>query len=201
MNKRFSAVVLAAGESARVGCNKLELTLGGRSVLEHVIDHFLIDSVIEIVVVTGKFSSELQFKNISPLIRFVHNPNYAQGMGSSVKKGIESLSIIPDAFFITPADMPAIRKETIHNMAETFKDHNIVIPTYQGKKGHPVLLDKIFIEQCLNEKKEKVLYEVIEKNKNRIDFIPVEDEGILMDIDRMEDYEKLKKYYNDPLNK
>jgi molybdenum cofactor cytidylyltransferase len=97
--------------------------------------------------------------------------------------------------------MPAIREETIHNMTVVFKDRNIVIPTYQGKKGHPVMLDKIFIEQCLNEKKEKVLYEVIAKNSDRINFLPVEDKGILMDIDTMEDYEKLKKYYNDPMNK
>jgi molybdenum cofactor cytidylyltransferase len=194
MNKRFSTVVLAAGESSRIGRNKLELMLGDRSVLEHVIDKFQMDSVYEIVVVTGKFTAEPKFKNISPPIRFVHNPDYAQGMGSSVKKGLESFSIIPDAVFITPADMPAIRKETIHKMAVAFKDHNIVIPTYQGKKGHPVMLDKVYIEPCLQEQKEKVLYEVIEKNKKRIDFIPVEDEGILMDIDTMEDYERLKKH-------
>lgn len=194
MNKRFAAVILAAGESSRIGRNKLALPLGNQSVLEHAISNFLIESVDEIIVVTGKYPH--LHTNISPGVRLVHNPDYVQGMGSSVKLGLKSLVLKPDAVFISPADIPLIKRETIEKMINAFTEQSIVIPTYQGKKGHPVLLGKAHIEQCLQEQKEKVLYEVIVKNSDRIVYLPLEDEGILMDIDTMEDYERLVKHIN-----
>lgn len=194
MRKRFAAVILGAGESSRMGRNKLALPLGNQTVLECTIGNFQVDPVDEIVVVTGKIPHSI--KDISPRIRLVNNPDCDRGMGSSVKAGLRSLVSVPAAVFISPADIPLIKKETIDKMIGAFAEKSIVIPTFQNRKGHPVLLDASYIPACLAEEKEKVLYEVIKKNQGAVIYLPVEDKGILLDMDTMEDYEAMKIYYS-----
>ncbi len=199
MGKRFSAVILAAGESARFGRDKLSLRLGSKSVIEHAIGNFLMDPIEEIIVVTGKYRpATFPYPDTSP-VRWVNNPNYASGMGSSVKVGIGQLHSKPRAVFVTPADIPLIQPDTIQKMISVFDDGRIVIPTYRGKKGHPVLLGYDVALQCLTARKEKVLYEVIADNSHAVTLLTVEDEGILLDIDNKEDFEALEKYYTQHL--
>lgn len=195
MENRFSAVILAAGESLRLGSDKLSLRLGNKTILEHTISKFLADEINDIIIVTGKFISEIQQKKVSPKIRWVHNPGYSNGMSSSVKKGLEHISPSSNAVFITPADIPLFKTETVKQMISVFTEKKIIIPAFHYKKGHPVLLDRIFAEQCLTEKSEKVLHDVIKNNHAVVQLLPVEDEGILRDIDTPEDYEGMKKYY------
>ena len=195
MKKKFSSVILAAGESSRVGSDKLSLPLGTRSILEHTIENFSSDAVAEIIIVTGKFIPKIQKDLLSQKVRWIHNPLYEAGMSSSLKKGFESLDPSVDAVFVTPADLPLFSPQTIEQMAAMFSPQKIIIPTFQGKKGHPVLLDRAYVDQCLTEESEKVLYEVIKKNTPAVIFLPVEDEGILLDIDTMEDYETMRQNY------
>ena len=195
MPNRFSVVILAAGTSSRLGSDKLSLRIGNKSILEHTINRFFIDAIAEIIIVTGKFKPDLQKKNTSPKIKYVNNPDYAAGMSSSVKRGLECISPSSDAVFIMPADIPLFDVKTVLHMIDVFMPNKIVIPTYHGKKGHPVLLDRFFTKQCVNEQSEKILYDVIKKNEGAVELLPVEDEGILFDIDTTEDYEKMKKRY------
>lgn len=195
MGNRFSAVILAAGESARLGYDKLSLPLGTETILEHTIAKFLIDSVDEIIIVTGRFIPECRSSITSPKVQWLHNPDYTLGMSSSVKKGIRRLGGSSDAVFITPADIPLFRAATVQMMIAAFTPSKIIIPAYKGKKGHPVLLDIDLARQCLRTQSDKVLYDVIKKNQNAVELLPVKDAGIAMDIDTAEDYEELKKYY------
>ncbi|MBL7996169.1 nucleotidyltransferase family protein [bacterium] len=195
MTNRFSVVILAAGTSSRLGSDKLSLPLGNKSILEHTIHNFFLDAIDEIVIVTGKFKPDLQKEDITPKIKYVDNPDYQAGMSSSVRRGLEHVSSSSDAVFITPADIPLFDITTVQHMIDVFSPSKIIIPTYHGKKGHPVLLDRLFSEQCLNEHSEKVLYDVIKKNNEAVELLPVEDEGILLDIDTTDDYEKMKKRY------
>jgi molybdenum cofactor cytidylyltransferase len=160
--------------------------------------------VNEIIIVTGKFVPQCRSSITSGKVQWVPNPDYTLGMSSSIKKGIEQVSASADAVFITPADIPFFTAATVQRMIKAFSPDTIVIPVCRDKKGHPVLLDKRFIEPCLQEQGEKILYEVIAKNTDAINYLPVEDEGILMDLDTIEDYEALKRYYdtfNDPMTK
>ncbi len=195
MGNRFSAVILAAGKSSRLGYDKLSLPLGTQTILEHTIAKFLVDSVDEIIIVTGKFIPECRLSITSPKVQWLHNPDYTLGMSSSIKKGVGHLCGSTDAVFITPADIPLFRAATVQMMIATFTPSKIIIPAYKGKKGHPVLLDTDLARQCLRTQSDKVLYDVIKKNPNAVELLPVEDAGIAMDIDTAEDYEELKKYY------
>ena len=195
MGNRFSAVILAAGESARLGYDKLSLPLGTETILEHTIAKFLIDSVDEIIIVTGRFIPECRSSITSPKVQWLHNPDYTLGMSSSIKKGVGRLGGSSDAVFITPADIPLFRAATVQMMIAAFTPSKIIIPAYKGKKGHPVLLDIDLARQCLRTQSDKVLYDVIKKNQNAVELLPVKDAGIAMDIDTAEDYEELKKYY------
>lgn len=195
MADRFSVVILAAGESSRLGYDKLSLPLGEKSVLEHSVGKFLIDEVSEIIIVTGKFIPQCRSSISSPKVRWVNNPDYLLGMSSSIRKGIEHLHASADGVFITPADIPLFRPATVQSMIRAFTTNKIIIPTYHGKKGHPVLLNQYTARQCLTSPSEKVLYDVINENQNTVELLPVEDEGIVLDIDTNEDYEVLKKCY------
>lgn len=194
MTNRFSVVILAAGTSSRLGSDKLSLPLGNKSILEHTMHKFFLDAIDDVVIVTGKFKPEFQKQKTAPKIKYVDNPDYEAGMSSSVKKGLECISLSTDAVFITPADIPLFDVNTVREMIGAFSQKTIIIPTYHGKKGHPVLLDKFFSEQCMNEHSEKVLYDVIKKNSVSVKFLPVEDEGVLLDLDTKEDYERMKRF-------
>lgn len=196
MADRFSVVILAAGESLRLGYDKLSLPLGEKSVLEHTVSNFLIDSVNEIVIVTGKFFPECRSSIASPKVQWVNNPDYVFGMSSSIRKGIEHIRGSAEGIFITPADIPLFKPATVQSMIRAFTTAKIIIPTYRGKKGHPVLLNLNMARECLTMQSEKVLYDVINKNKNAVEWLAVDDEGILLDIDTAEDYEALKAYYD-----
>jgi molybdenum cofactor cytidylyltransferase len=189
-------VILAAGESSRLGYDKLSLPLGEKSVLEHTVSKFLIDSVSEIVIVTGKFVPECRSSIASSKVLWVNNTDYLLGMSSSIRKGIEHIHASADGVFITPADIPLFAESTVRLMMQTFVSSKIIIPTHHRRKGHPVLMSRNIAQQCLTIKSEKVLYDVINENQNAVELLPVEDEGIVLDIDTNEDYEVLKEYYD-----
>lgn len=195
MKMRFSAIVLAAGESARFGTDKLSLTLGPRSILEHTVGQFYTIGITEIIIVTGRFAYSIPEKLTPPKIHWIHNPDYSSGMSSSVRSGIGRIDPSSDAVFITPADIPLFKSDTIRQMMAGFSTKKIIIPVHRGQKGHPVLLSTEIAKKCLFSQSEKVLYDVIREHTDAVTLLPVEDEGVVLDMDTAEDYEALKKYY------
>jgi molybdenum cofactor cytidylyltransferase len=189
---RFSAIILAGGESERFGQNKLLLPLNGKTVLENTVDRFSDGSIQEVLVVVGRLAGDYQKTIGIKKIKWIFNPDCSTGMSSSVRAGIRCLSPDCDAVFFTPADIPTFRRDTVTAMMHRFVSDRIVIPEYHGHKGHPVLLDKSIAQECLTLPSEKVLYDVIHNRENSVARLAVEDEGILIDIDTMEDYERIK---------
>ncbi len=189
---KFSAILLAAGESERLGQNKLLLPLRHKTVLENVIDKFESDDILEILIVVGKFASAFK-KNIHvEKVKWVLNPDPSKGMSSSIKIGLQQAASDSAAVFITPADMPVFKKETVTAMINAFERGAVIVPTFQRHRGHPVLLDKKIADECLSCTSERILYQVLRDHRKDIRWLAVEDEGILQDMDTIEDYEKIK---------
>lgn len=188
----IEGIILAAGFSSRAGAFKMELPLGQRKLLEITIETMK-NWCSRIVVVAGYMPDRV--KAIVRPYAFVHaavNNEFQRGMFSSVQEGVRHLE--GDAFFMTPGDYPFITPlvyQTLTNALETASPGtDIFIPTFNGRKGHPVLMKKRMVNEILAEPVDSMLKTVI--NRNSFALVEVGEEGILIDVDTPEDYEKAK---------
>ncbi|KNF10210.1 molybdenum cofactor cytidylyltransferase [Gottschalkia purinilytica] len=175
-------IVLAAGMSTRAGKYKMTLDIDGKCVIEKCIEG-MYDVCSKIIVVGGyRIEEIIRVLNKYPKVEIVFNEDYKTGMFSSVKKGLKYIN--KDRFFITPGDYPLINKKTYKSMLNV--DADIVIPRYNRRKGHPILIKNFLIEDLLQDFKYTNLREFV--RTQGFTHIDIGDPGILTDIDTMEDY-------------
>ena len=137
---RTGAVVLAAGKSSRMGANKLLLEVGGRTVLDRLLDA-LTQAVDEVVVVTGNSPEPIRVIASSHGVRIAHNPDHEKGMTTSLQAGLRTISGV-DAAFLVLGDQLGLRPELLRRMIAAMEDIPsalIVSPIHEEKVGHPVL--------------------------------------------------------------
>lgn len=188
---KTEGVILAAGFSTRAGKNKLTLDLYGKTVIERCISG-MYDLCSKITVVGGHRIEDIKdILDEYSKVELIYNTNYSDGMFSSVKKGLNNVT--GERFFFIPGDYSAIDKKVYEKMLEV--DEDIVIPLYNERRGHPLLMKKTLIDDLLNDTNCKNLRDFINK-KGFID-ININDPGILMDIDTIEDYKKILSYLAD----
>jgi molybdenum cofactor cytidylyltransferase len=183
-------VILAAGKSSRMaGKSKMAMDLNGRTVIQRSIDS-LRPFCRRIVVVTG-FHAEAVMVSAGhcPKVLFVHNPDCDKGMFSSLKLGLRHTEA--ERVFILPGDCPFITREVCEELLQGKGD--IVLPAYQGKQGHPVLLSRRAVEGLSEDERYENLQEYIGANKTEI--IVVDRPEIIWDIDTPEDYAKAVIYF------
>ncbi|MFY9612962.1 MAG: nucleotidyltransferase family protein [Tissierellaceae bacterium] len=182
---KIEAIILAAGHSSRFGSNKLILEIEGLTVIERCLLS-MYDYCSRIIVVGGHRIEDLyEPLREYPKVDLIYNKDYHLGMFVSVKCGLRALK--GDKFFLTPGDYPMIDKSTFGYMLEVSED--IVLPSYRGKNGHPVLLKSHLINEILANESLNSLRDFI-KIKGSAN-LEVADPGILLDIDTLEDYEKI----------
>jgi len=185
---KAECVILAAGLSSRMGKNKMLLEIAGKTVIERCINAFY-ESCSKIIVVTGKYHEDIkQYLMPYTKVNLVYNEDYRQGMFSSVKAGIKHVEA--ERFFITPGDYPLLKTDTIRHMLKT--TGNYVVPVYQGEQGHPVLLDKRFIPVILASTLNS-LRDCLESFSSEKQKLSVDDNGIMTDIDTMQEYNTISK--------
>lgn len=189
------AVLLAAGESRRMGKLKQLLPLGDKTLVEHCVDNLLASKVDEVIVVTGHRESEVRRAIIDRPVKIVHNADYQKGMASSIKCGLREISKRAEACVLSLVDQPRIDKETIDLLIDVYRDNHslIVIPTYQEKSGHPIVLDLALADEILAMDLDVGLRQVILAREGAITRVAVLSPAVLEDCDLPEDYERLKK--------
>jgi molybdenum cofactor cytidylyltransferase len=189
-----SAVVLAAGSSTRMGTVKQLLPLDSRPLLEHVLDNVRQSPVGEIILVLGHAVDAIRQKLELRDVKVVFNGNYREGMGSSLKLGLSSVDSRSEAALIVLADQPFVRAATFDRL---FAEHartkaQIVIPTYRGFRGNPVLLDRSVFSEVMGLTGDIGCRAIFGDHLEGIVKLPVDDPGILLDLDQKSDYEKLR---------
>lgn len=190
-----SAVVLAAGMSKRMGTAKQLLRLGGKTILEHTLANVRASGVSEIVLVLG-FAAESIEKEISTeCVKIVRNQDYQQGMGTSLRSGLAALDLQAKAALIVLADQPFVQPETINQLIACHQESKpqIVIPTFHGFRGNPVLLDRSVFAELQGLTGDVGCRAIFGNHTENIRKLAVNDIGILLDIDSQEEYEKFKK--------
>lgn len=180
-------IILAAGSSKRMGKNKLTMELSGVPVIETVINNARHSTLDEVIIVFGKY-------DVVTSIKKVYNPFYAEGMSTSIKKGLEGY--LGDGVLILLGDMPFITTAIINSICECFRNQSkgIVIPVHNGKRGNPVLLGKKYFEALLQNCGDVGAREIIKRNLEDVAFVEAPDSSIFIDIDDEESFRKLTKY-------
>jgi molybdenum cofactor cytidylyltransferase len=187
-------IIPAAGFSSRAGIFKPELPFGKKKLLDRVIEPMTVVCTSVFVVGGHNFSRVKAIADKYPTVRTIFNKNYHKGMFSSVQAGVrEILPLQCDAFFIIPGDYPFISVEVYNTlkqaMASATPENDIFIPVFQGRKGHPVLFRKETAEEIKREPMDSMLKSIA--GGNRCMLVDVDNDGILKDVDTMEDYENL----------
>jgi molybdenum cofactor cytidylyltransferase len=191
VDKALAGVVLAAGESRRMGRPKQLLPFGERTILERVVDTLLTAGVGEVVVVLGHLADRVRPVLGARPVRAVVNESYRQGMLSSVKCGVRAIGAGYDAVLFALGDQPHIESAVVREVIRAYRagSAGMVIPRYGAKKGHPIVINlQIYREAILNLPDDGGLNALMQEHADDVCLIDVATEDIIRDIDVPDDY-------------
>ena len=185
-----AAVVLAAGRSTRMGGpNKLLQSVGGRALVRIAAETALASRASQVVVVTGHQAAEVEAALQGLSVIFVHNPDYAEGLSTSVRTGIAALPASVDAAVICLGDMPRVGPALIDRLIEAFDPSSgalIVLPSHRGQRGNPVLWARRFFEDLKALEGDTGARQILARHGDGVVEVPVADEGASFDVDTPE---------------
>jgi molybdenum cofactor cytidylyltransferase len=186
----ISAILLAAGESNRMGQPKQLMPFDQITIVERTIDNLLNSAVSETIVVLGYKDEEIRKTIASKPIKIAINPDYQQGMSTSIIAGLKQVDKKARAVIIALGDQPFVNSQTITSLVEAFIANNrgILIPVYQGRRGNPVIFAIKYKNELLNLKGDVGGREIIKRHPDDVLEVAVNCEGVLLDIDTMENY-------------
>ena len=190
--KSVSGILLAAGLSTRMGAPKQLLPFGESTIIETVVDNMLGAKFDEVIVVVGHRAAEIQKQLGTRLIKTVFNPDYRDGMLTSAQTGIRALET-SDAFALMLVDQPFITSALIDQVVDAYQrtEEGIVLPSYNYKRGHPVIFDQRYAREILNLGMESGgVRTLLKKYDDDIHYVTVDTDCVLRDIDYREDYER-----------
>lgn len=187
---RVCAVVLAAGESKRMGQPKMLLPWGRSTVLETVLTALRAGSVSEILVVTGGAGPQVETL-VGSKARIVHNPRFAHGeMLSSLQSGLSALDKDTSTALIALGDQPQIKEKTVRLILDEYKrtEAPLIVPSFQMRRGHPWLVASSLWNEILKMHSPESPREFLNRHSGEIHYIEVETPTILQDLDTPQDY-------------
>ncbi|MCH7733454.1 MAG: nucleotidyltransferase family protein [Candidatus Marinimicrobia bacterium] len=184
---KISMIIPAAGSSTRHPPNKLLDKIGGKTVIVQTIELYL-NHDFEIIVIIGheydKMTAAIS-SSIKKQIKIIKNNQYQSGLSQSIKKGVESAKKDCDYFGFSLGDKPFIEKETIDTILIQLETTTpkILIPTFKGISGHPTFFSQIYRDELLAISGDSGGRELLKQNKDVITYFPVNDPGIILDMD------------------
>ena len=185
------AIILAAGASTRMKKQKLLLPFNGKTIIEEVVKNASKSVDSNIMVVLGSHREQVKAQIENYRASFCVNENYMEGMLSSVICGFRALHDEVNAALIYLGDQPQIPPQVAKLVTEAWHQSGkgIVIPTFKGKRGHPVLIETRFKTDIENLDPEKGLRNLTEKFENDVMEVECNRPEILRDIDTPQEYE------------
>jgi molybdenum cofactor cytidylyltransferase len=202
-----SAVVLAAGMSTRMGRNKLLLRFRDKPLIVHAVDTLLAAKVDEVNVVVGHESekvwdqleayvSQVSNRAQGGRVRLVENPDYRDGLSTSVRTGVQAVSPEAKAIMIYLADQPLLEPDDVDRIIAAFavakeKNKTIVVPFFKGERGNPVILDASLRDSILGIAGDVGCKGVIKRYPEKVYAIEMENDHVVRDVDDVQAYERL----------
>ena len=191
--RRVAAVVLAAGESRRMGRNKLLLPWGSTTVLGQTMINARSAGYQAVIAVTGH-ESDIVAEEIGTVgsIQIVHNRDYAKGMLTSVQAAVRALPNALEAALVILGDQPMVGPHILEQLLAAYAagPQGLVAPVYRGRRGNPVLIDRRYFAELLALPPDGAPRLLLERHADDLRLLEVTDEAILHDLDRPEDYDR-----------
>lgn len=191
------AAVLSAGESRRMGSPKALLPIGERSFIEEIVFALKKTKVGKILVVLGHNAAELQSKIAHLPVTFVINKDYTLGQLSSLVAAIRHLEKqeaeeTVDGILVHLVDHPFLSPALVDQMIDRFYESKklIVLPCYQGKRGHPVIFSRDLFDELLRASMEQGAKVVVHAHRAETLEMETGEEGVTVDIDTRDEYRK-----------
>ena len=191
----ISAIILAAGQSKRMGQPKMLLPWGNTTVLGKVIETVQSARIKDILVVTGGARNEVEKVIANYKLRVVYNENFEhEEMLRSIQLGLNAQKTDSEATLICLGDQPQVEEGSVRTVVEAFHKNksSIAVPSYQMRRGHPWLIAKELWGEVLQMTAPESMRDFLNIHKDDIFYVDVNSPSILQDLDTPEDYLKLK---------
>ncbi|MDZ7371714.1 MAG: nucleotidyltransferase family protein [candidate division KSB1 bacterium] len=192
----ISGLILAAGESRRMGELKPLLRINGLTFLQHIEQALRGAGIEEIIAVIGHQAARIQNES-GANVRFVVNPNYQLGQLSSLQTGIRAVGNA-EAVIVCLVDQPHVQPAWIEQLVTAFREAHplIVRPCCKGRCGHPVLYAAELYTELLNLPLTETAKAVFRRHGERTRLVEIDSEGILLDADTPEDYAAIRRFFD-----
>ena len=196
----ISTILLAAGQSLRMnGENKLLKQINGIPLIKCTVKNILASAVDELIIVLGHEDNLLKNTiGINKKTKFIYNKDFKKGMSSSIKVGLNEISKKSQGFFISLGDMPNINQNIYNKLIKSMSSYNkklkpihkkeIIIPTFEGREGNPVLFSKFMKNKIMNLEGDIGAKKIIEQNRAKVLNVPFDNKGIIIDFDTQDHF-------------
>ncbi|MFC1563109.1 NTP transferase domain-containing protein [candidate division KSB1 bacterium] len=186
----INAIILAAGESKRMGKLKPLLKFEDKTFLEQIISVLKLSDVDRISVVLGAEAETIKKSVDLSGANLVINRNYQKGQLSSLIVGIEDTQEETEAILVCLVDKPFITEGIVNKIISKFKETNspIIVPVFNKKRGHPTLFSRSLFNELLDAPEDQGARYVVHSNNEKVFELETSDSGILISIDTPEDY-------------
>jgi len=195
--RRVSAILLAAGESRRMGdVNKLTLPVGGVPLLRHMVSRLLDSELHEIVVVTGHEQETARTLLQGLPVTLVSNARYREAQMTSVYRGMEALSEPCDGVMVALSDQPLLEVADLNRLLHAFLEQcptTVLVPVYQGRRGNPIVLAYQHRDAILGGERNLGCRRLIEKNPELVTTLEMDNDHVVFDLDTPSDYRRLMR--------
>ncbi len=185
MHSGLDGIILAAGESRRMGYPKPLLKIGDRTFIEQIAGTIL-KVVPRLVIVLGAHSDRVRAAiPHDDRIAIVENPNYARGQLSSLKVGLNAIQPHAAGALVHLGDHPMVRAETFQAMVNCYAETGkpIVIARHNGRRGHPVIFDRELFVELQSCPEEEGARHIVNADPTRVAYVDSDDPGINLDLD------------------
>lgn len=186
------AMILAAGESKRMGKPKLLLPYGEKTIIETIVENVVSSNVENTLVILGSDREKIEEKIKNFPVKIVYNRDFRSGMLSSVQCGFKAVPEETRAVLVVLGDQPKISADVINKLIDAYKStgKGIVLPVYKKERGHPVLIDVKYGEEVENLSPEVGLRGTVYNHPEDILEVDIETSSIFQDIDDESDYKR-----------
>lgn len=187
----ITAIILAAGQSKRMGQPKMLLPWGNETVLTHIVSVFQKAGLEDIFVVTGGAREQVESLVSNLGVKIIYNKDYSNGeMLSSIQCGIRALTRQTQGMLIGLGDQPQVQERSVQMVCDAFRESksNLIVPSYQMRRGHPWLVARPLWGELLNLNPPQSSRDFLNQYADQIEYVKSDDPSILADLDTPDDY-------------
>ncbi|WP_373503438.1 NTP transferase domain-containing protein [Aestuariivirga sp.] len=191
---RVAAIVLAAGQSSRMGSNKLLADVGGLPMVRKTLDA-VVGAADSIVVVTGRDADHIAAALHGLPVSFMHNPDFAHGLSTSLRRGLDALPADTDAAVIVLGDMPLVTPDVTRRLIAAYspaEHRSICVPVHGGARGNPVLWGRQHFEALKSLSGDRGARILFDQYADEVVEVAMPDSAVLTDVDTPEALARLR---------